>query len=122
VLLARKGTRPENVCEAGTDVERINHYPLYELGKALRSLSIQSDADSISARTAYSPLRDGARSIDALLAGTPFPLGISRRAARELRDAIISLFDEFFVKQDDNGKRVVRFPDDKVTIEGGNGH
>ena len=99
------------------DVERINQYPLYELGKAIRHLTVTINLKEVSARTAYSPIITCLTTINGLLAGNPFPLGISKKVAEELRSNLQSVFDEYFRKKDDNGKEVIRLPDPKVMIE-----
>lgn len=100
----------------GVDVERVNHYPLYELGKTLRHLIDTASGDDILARRLYSPLRTAIDAIDTLIGGSPFPLGISEGAATELRKELQWIFDNNFVETRD-GKRAVRFPEISTMIE-----
>jgi hypothetical protein len=96
------------------DVERVNHYPLYELGKALQVIKERADLDQQPARELHWPLIVSMRALDRLLKGEPLPLGISKTATRELRDELNSIYETHFTSLED-GKRKAAFPDaDKI--------
>jgi hypothetical protein len=98
------------------DVERVNHYPLYELGKTLRHLIDVVSGDSIQARRLRYPLRSAIEAIDTLIGGSLFPLGISKGAAIELRKELQWIYDNNFVEIRD-GRRVSRMPESSATVE-----
>lgn len=100
-----------NAPDEVADVERVNHYPLYELGKTLRRLSDIIDSEEIHTRRLYMPFRSSLSALDNLLGGTPFPLGISKTAASDLRSAIQWEYTAKFTTVDENGKRVTQYPD-----------
>jgi hypothetical protein len=97
------------------DVERVNHYPLYELGKALNGLRFKGT--SIQARETFFDIPTAHREMQRLLSGIPFPLGISRKAAEELQGEIQRISEDHFTRIDQKGKRVRAMPDDDETIE-----
>src|SRR5579863_552840 len=73
----------------GDDVERVNHYPLYGLGKALRALEICIKEDGpTDARTLFTASHSARWELDSLMNGKPFPLGISGSATARLKDTI----------------------------------
>jgi hypothetical protein len=55
------------------DVERINHYPLYELGKVLRTLGERAKMDKQAARELHAPIMQSLRALDKLLKGEILP-------------------------------------------------
>jgi hypothetical protein len=113
VVALRPWAHGEKLCEA--DVERVNHYPLYELGKTFRRLLDAMTGDDIEVRHLFSPIRAAMNSIDLILSGTPFPLGISKRAALSLKNELEYVHNRYFIETKD-GKRSIRIPDSSVTV------
>ena len=98
------------------DVERVNTYPLYELGKMLRALRGRAHLDEQLARDMYSPISSSLRALDRLLKGEILPLGISKTATRELRAEIYSIYQRHFTVVDDNGQRKTKYPEEDAKI------
>jgi hypothetical protein len=95
----------------GADVERVNQFPLYQLGKAIRELQEVTPEDGeISDAILYSSLLRARTALARLISGEPFQIGISKAAAQELLDAIRGLFDSKFSEKDKDGKRVRKYP------------
>lgn len=95
------------------DVERVNHYPLYEVGKTFRRMIDALEPEEIQTRRLYTPFRSALAALDGLLAGNPFPLGISKTAASELRADIQREFNNEFTHIDATGKTSIRLPDNE---------
>jgi hypothetical protein len=97
-------------------VERVNHYPLYELGKTLRNIGEFSSANVRAAAVLF-PLHSAMRAVDTLLEGVPFPLGVSRGAAIDLRDSIKRVWEDHFVETNENGQSIIKFPDESSEMK-----
>jgi hypothetical protein len=97
-------------------MERVNYYPLYELGKALQGLRERIEMDEQLAREMHWPIRNSLNALDRLLKGEPLPLGISKSATRELRSAIFSIYQEHFTEIDKDGKRQYKYPSAEAKI------
>jgi hypothetical protein len=97
-------------------VERVNTYPLYELGKTLRTLEERARLDEQAAREMYSPISSGIRALDSLLKGEILPLGISKAATSELRAEIYSIYLTHFTTVDANGKRKSKYPEEDAKL------
>jgi hypothetical protein len=111
-LPSHGGAVHEDICEASSTVERVNQYPLYELGKVLRTLADRVELDEQPATKIYLPIMGSLRALDALLKGAPFPLGISKTATAELRAEIYSIYAKNFTETDASGKRKSRWPEE----------
>jgi hypothetical protein len=105
------------LADAERDVERVNQYPLYTLGKTLRRLIDVIGPEQTSARELYYPLRNSIDALDRLLSGVPFPLGISRSAAQELRSELQSIANTSFATKDKSGRIVIRAPDSSIMVD-----
>jgi hypothetical protein len=91
-------------------VERVNQYPLYEMGKSLQAIvAYKGDA---AATAALWDVFNAGNVLDQILAGNPFPIGVSRGAAQSLRAELSGIWTQHFtgpVKPD--GTRDFRFPE-----------
>jgi hypothetical protein len=100
----------------GDNVERVNHYPLYELGKALHALESNTvDNKEVDGRALYYAVVRAKSAVSRLLSGTPFPLGISRTATEELKKAIEGIEDHHFTEKKDD-KKQFKMPSSGETI------
>jgi hypothetical protein len=88
----------------GHDVERINQYALYRIGRVFQQLRRIEDVD---ATDAYSPLTAARRVIIGLKQGTPLPLGISEQPANDLLSALESIIDWNYYERDGKGNVVI---------------
>lgn len=90
-------------------MERVNQYPLYELGKALQAItSFQGDVAPL---TAFWEVLRAGDALDRILAGNPFPIGVSRSAAQGLRNEFYIIWREHFSgPPKDDGTTDFRFP------------
>jgi hypothetical protein len=95
------------------DVERVDHFPLYELGKTLEAVSRRGD---VLATNVFFAVHSASVAMEQLLDGTPFPLGISRNAALEFKKELQRIWDTYFTEQDENGAPAIKFPDEKTQI------
>jgi hypothetical protein len=95
--------------EREIDVERVNQYPLYELGKALRAIA--GFTGDVPAHTCFLELFTADQALDNLMAGRPFPIGISRGVAQALKNDLRGVWDHYFYadKADGSGKEF-KFP------------
>lgn len=107
---------PAPASDRKADVERVNHFPLYELGKSLQRLASVLEPDEINVRRLYTPFRNSMAALDGLLNGNPFPLGISKKAAADLKIAIEEEFTFRFVKYDGK-KQKITFPDSNIKAD-----
>jgi hypothetical protein len=98
-------------------MERVNYYPLYELGKTLRGLKDRLEVDVQPIREMHRPIMNSLTALDRLLKGEPLPLGISKAATTELRSAINSIYQEYFTQVDKTGKRQFKPPNENQMIE-----
>src|ERR1700716_933920 len=99
VLFPRSG---DNSLPREGYVERINQYPLYQLGKSLRAVTTQSG--DVAAHLVFFDLHVALMAMHALLGGAPFPLGISRAPAAHLRSTMEGIWDRHFISVDDKGE------------------
>jgi hypothetical protein len=99
----------------GQDVERVNHYPLYELGKTLRNIGAFSGTN-IRAAVVLFPLHSAIISMNNILNGIPFPLGVSRGAAIDLKNSMQRVWGDFFTENNENGESIIKFPDETSEI------
>jgi hypothetical protein len=95
------------------DVERVNHFPLYELGKTLEAVSRYGD---VLATNVFFAVHSAQIAMDKLLDGAPFPLGVSRNAALEFKGELQRIWSTYFTEQDEKGSPTIKFPDDKTQI------
>lgn len=94
--------------EVRDDMDRVNQYPLYELGKALQAVALPTG--DVAANAVIFNLHSALISINALLGGTPFPLGISRTAANEIRTVMQQIWNKHFVVINEKGAPEFHFP------------
>lgn len=110
------------VFESGTsesetpDVERINQFSFYELGRVLRQLRVP-DRDNIRAHEIFSPLFRARGVVVGLLKGDPIPLTVSKQCAQQLQGAIQGVCDRFFYPAKPDGSREFSFPENDVVIQ-----
>lgn len=97
----------------GQDVERINYYPLYELGGAIRSLEDHTTDKDVDARALFFALSGARTALNSLLRGRPFSVGISKASIHELLDAIVQADVQYFT-EDDN--KTAKYPKDGQRI------
>lgn len=91
------------------DVERIDAYLFYQLALDLHSIFLGEQgtrSEEVPLTEALFPLINSKAAIVRLIDGTPIPLGVSKSAAEDLRDAISQLLEQHF--QDEQGK--FKFP------------
>jgi len=91
------------------DVERINSFAFYHVGKEFKA--IESCVDTIALSDLFWPLHAAITAINRLLDGKPIPLGISRSKATAFCDALTTAFNQHFTVVDPQGKRSVKLPD-----------
>jgi hypothetical protein len=98
------------------DVERINQFDIYTLGQRLKALAhLNGDAD-VEGRAAFNALMIARSTLASLLRGNPTPLGVSRTTAQQLHDQVEQLFDNNFQVDGEDGKKVLKWPDESTTI------
>lgn len=92
-------------------MERVNEYPLYELGKTCQAIaSYQGD---VAPASAFWDVFNAGSNLDQILGGNPFPLGVSRAAAQALRQELGGIWREHFSgPEKPDGTRDFRFPQD----------
>jgi hypothetical protein len=73
------------------DVERINSFAFYDVGKAFRQ--VEAFEGDIPTGAALMPLMDAQRAIGRLLEGKPIPLGVSRAKAETFNEQIRRVFE-----------------------------
>src|SRR6516164_3833184 len=94
------------------DVERIDSFAFYEVGKALQPLTAFSgDAP---AEPAFWALFRAQSAINDLLAGKPIPIGFSHGKAEAFSAQLRTIMSEYFETQNQQGERVLKFPDEKT--------
>ena len=109
--------RPARPRQWGDDVERVNHYPLFTLGKALSSVERCIEKDGmVNAVQLYDGAREAAWALERLLKGNPFPLGISKNAATELKASIDYMRENLFTEEKD-GVRHPKLPGLKDEVD-----
>jgi hypothetical protein len=91
------------------DVERINQYATYDLGK-LFSRFVRTQQDVSSASAFYDVMQARGTLHRLLMEGVPMQLGLSRGPAQELLRSLDAIFDAHFSEIKDN-KQTIRFPD-----------
>ena len=115
-------TQPNSLGGA-TDVERINPYALYQLGRTLYQLRRTEDTD---ANAAYRTLNSGRHACQRLKDGHPLPLTISAGPLKNLLTQIEGVMDWTYFErdeqgkfiQDESGRKKLKIPDKgQVTIE-----
>jgi hypothetical protein len=108
------GTKPRE-----RDVERINSFAFYDLGKTLKQ--VEAFGSSVSRRDLFWPLIQCQGAVSQLLEGKPIPLGISRSKCTALHSALTEVWNSEFMTTDAEGKRVMQYPkedDPPVMVEG----
>ena len=89
-------------------MERVNQFPLYELGKDLAKVAAY--VGDIPAATAFWDLVSARAAISGLLNGKPFPVTISRTAAQTLWIRLSEIWDAHFQADKPDGTKEFRFP------------
>lgn len=97
---------PEENTEA--DVERINQYAFYDLGKSLRKLA--SYNGDVAPSVAMWDVFEARRVIGELLNGKPMPLGVSKDAALAVGRSIDYINERWYTEVNTENKRIFRFP------------
>ena len=92
------------------DVERINSFSFYDVGKTFRSIEAAAN-ESTSPTDLFWPLQQAITAIDGLLCGKPIPLGISHAKAEAFRAHMQLIIDRHFTGTDPTGKKTFRLPD-----------
>lgn len=95
------------------DVERINQFPFYTTGKALRQ--IEEHTGDTRAQDAALPILTALQALDFLLQGNLLPLTTSKVRAETLRSEVDSLMQRHFFTGPE-GDRRFRVPDETVVI------
>jgi hypothetical protein len=92
-------------------VERVNHDPLYELGKTLEAVGSRNG--DVLTRDVFLPVYNALIAMNNLmnnlLSGTPFPLGVCRTAAIEFRNALQEIWNQFLPKSMRMAMRLLNF-------------
>lgn len=91
------------------DMERINQYGYYDLGKTLNQLTAFGSED-IARTSIVWPLLEGRQALRRLIGGT-VPLGLCRASAERLHDRMQELLDEYCSAKGDDGNLKFSFPD-----------
>ena len=94
------------------DVERIDSFAFYEVGKALQPLTAFSG--DVPAEPAFWALFRAQSAINDLLAGKPIPIGFSHGKAEAFSAQLRTIMSEYFETQNQQGERVLKFPDEKT--------
>ena len=95
--------------EEGRDVDRINQFSFYSLGKIFGDL-FRGKGD-VQRADIFMELYTARGSIKRLLKGDPVQLGLSKGPASDLETALDSVFNDFFQEDDESGGRTIRFPE-----------
>lgn len=94
----------------GCDVDRINQWSFYELGKLFKQLDERRDA--VPRADVFFVLLSVRSSLSRLIErGQPVQLGLSRGPAQQLYRHANAVYSDYFTEEKD-GKRTTRFPDD----------
>lgn len=93
----------------GYDVERISQFALYELGQTLGKLRRHSG--DVAQFAALPDLLDSRSRMEDLLKGNPVPLGVAEVRAKELRDTLNGMVENYYFVDDGTGKKSFKFPD-----------
>ena len=100
---------PRCKCESQEgDVERINQFSFYELGRALKQLS--SYVAPTSPQVCMYDLLTVRNSLKSLLEGKPIPIGFSRAATVALQGAIDQIVQSHFEEKNAAGETTFHFP------------
>src|SRR5713101_5333784 len=94
-------TSPVLDCVREDDVDRVNQYPLYDLGKQLRAVSAYTG--NVPATAPFFDLFAASGALDNLLNGKPFPIFISRDAVLALRNNIQNIWNEYYADKRADG-------------------
>ena len=100
---------PSRAREGGEDdVERINQFAIYELGRGLKQFV--SYQGNVRADTCMHDLFAVRGALSNLLEGKPFPIIFSRAATVALKEVIEQMFTTHFEVEGEGGARVFRWP------------
>lgn len=91
------------------DVERINQFEFFELGRKLQRVREFSSGD-IPASEAFFPVWDAFILMDNLAKGKPLELGVSRGCAATLRERLDGIVNEHYRQDDGQGGTTWKFP------------
>jgi hypothetical protein len=90
-------------------VDRVNQYPLYELGKLLRAVAAYTG--EVPATTPFFDLFAASNALELLLKGKPFPISISRDAVSALLNSVQAIWNEHYLEKKADGTHGnFRFP------------
>lgn len=95
------------------DVERINSFSFYDIGKDFKAF--EALPESIHPQQLFWPLSAARSAIRSLLDGKPIPLGICRGKAAAFQEAMNTLFNEqYMTGKDAAGNPEFKFPDESA--------
>jgi hypothetical protein len=86
-------------------VDRVNQYPLYDLGKLLQAVSTYKG--DVPATAPFFDLFAASGALDNLLNGTPFPISISRDAVVVLRTSLQNIWNEHYGRRGPMGPMAI---------------
>jgi hypothetical protein len=95
--------------ESGTDVERINQFWFYELGRNLKQIA--TFQGPVHPARAFVDVLNAHGVVGGLLGGNPIPLGVSRGPAEALHGALDRVVTSFFKEPEEQGGGL-RFPEE----------
>lgn len=93
-------------------MQKINQHEFYTLGKHLRALAAYKNRDDIAGGEIFWDVIFASNAMNSLIEGRPFPLGISKKSAQAVGNAISELMKEFFTEENERGEKNIRFPKD----------
>jgi hypothetical protein len=95
------------------DVERINSFAFFDLGKALKPIEVLGD--NTTREEVFWAIINARGPMGQLIDGNPIPLGFSRAKAQALQSNLNNLWDGEFVGTGADGKPTIKFPDSTNT-------
>ena len=84
-------------------MERINQFPLYELGKKMQTIT--GFTGEVPPSAVFWELWQAINAIEDLIQGRPFPVGISKAAARAVHNELQTIMNQHFYKDKEDGTR-----------------
>ena len=89
-------------------MERLNHIAFYDLGRHLKQVALYEG--DVPCRLPLWDLWAAQSAIRQLLDGSPVPIGVSRKAAIELRDHLTRILDMHYYINGEDGARTFQYP------------
>lgn len=100
----------ETHVEPGTDVERINQFAFYDIGRTLKQLASYQGA--VHPTRVFSDVLSAGQAVSKLISGDPIPLGVSKGPADSLNAVIEAIMEAYFRETTPDGEKILKFPEE----------